>query len=181
MNNKKIMALLSLVCVLVLALSTPSMLVADDDDDFNHGNEGCKLQGTWFADLEDLGIPGYYGRWLMTFHEMERNKGTGEWEFILPPDYLFPEGTWSSGRGSWAKSGPVTYEFKLQTYLYDSSGQVLTIGVTTGTIILTGCASAKLIGTAKMFNPDGTVQRPPFSPPPLPMQRLLLDQSNPIL
>jgi hypothetical protein len=157
MNNKKIMALLSLVGVLVLALSMPSMLVAADDDDFNNGNEGCKLQGTWFADLEDLDIPGYYGKWLMT------------------------EGTWSSGRGSWVKSGPATYEFKLQTYLYDSSGQVLAIGVTTGTIILTGCASAKLIGTAKMFNPDGTIQRPPFSPPPLPMQRLLLDQSSPIL
>ena len=83
MSRKRIRIFLSLVCVLVLALSIPSMVVADDDDDYSrYGDRRCKLQGTWIYSFE---LPLGFGpaKWLVTINGTGDNKGTIDWEFIL--------------------------------------------------------------------------------------------------
>ena len=175
MNSKRINMFLSLVCVLVLALSIPSMLVADDDDDSKNGNERCKLQGAWVWDTGPL-------KWLLTFNGAGDNEGTMDMEFVGPAD---PENCpgcyYTSTVGVWAKSGHGTYNWTFQGYFVDGYGEVIFIPLNEGTITLTGCNTAEVYGEAKLFWPgaDEAFMQWDYLPPQE-MQRLLLHQPSPI-
>jgi hypothetical protein len=50
MITKRMITLLSFVCVLALTLSIPSTLVAKGNNaEYENSGNGCKLQGTWIA------------------------------------------------------------------------------------------------------------------------------------
>jgi len=175
MNSKGIHKLMSLVCVLVLALSIPSMVVADDDDD----DRRCKLQGTWIYSYElpyGMGI----ARVSMTINGTGDNSGTMEWDFIAPSSHpeVCPSCYWTSSRGVWEKSGPKTYDFTAQSF-YVENGVATIAFLSEGTITLMECSTAEIYLEYKIVVLEtGNIW--PGSYQPAVMQRLLLHQPLPI-
>jgi hypothetical protein len=159
----------TLVAVLALAAFLIAPLWAADSEADNSEND-CKLKGTWILDLG-------WGKWMMTFNGTGDNKGTGDWEFILPDT---PGFSWTSGRGVWVKTSPKTYDYTFQTYYVDDAGNIYVIGLNEGTMTQMGCNTAELVGEGKYFEPGDDEPYATFSPDPLVMQRLLLHQPSPI-
>ena len=180
MNSKRIRMFLSLVCVLALALSTPSVLFADDDDGDGrrYGKRGCKLEGTWIWDFEK-------GKWLTTFNGTG-NKGTMVMDYIGGVMEWCPGCYWSSYRGVWEKSGRKTYDWTFQGYLVDGDGlvtgvpgSVIAVPLNHGTITLTECNTAELYNEATVFWYGTEIIAWAFEGQGV-MQRLLLHQPFPI-
>lgn len=174
MNSKTSIKLLSLICVLALVLSTPSMLLADDDDS-EYENGSCKLQGTWIYDFG-------WGKWLITFNGTGDNEGTTDVEFIIADPYpdTCPGCRPTNMRGVWAKSGPHTYGSTDQSYFVDGSGAVLWIFLANHTITLTGCNTAEIDGEFKAFWPGYDEPFYEEDDEPGIMERLLLYQQSPV-
>jgi hypothetical protein len=92
---------------------------------------GCKLQGTWTAEVpypHPTNESGWY--WLKfyeTFHGTGDNEGTVVLDFINPVP-----GTgygWSPGRGNYEKVGPNKYSYTMDVYVYDTTtGDIVGIG-----------------------------------------------------
>ena len=174
MRSKLSIKLLSLFFALALALSIPSMVVANDD------NGGCKLQGTWIYSFE---LPSGFGptKWLATINGTGDNKGTIDWEFIAPSSHpeSCPSCYWSSARGVWEKTGRNTYNFTTQGF-YVVNGAATQIILNEGTMTLLGCNTAEVTEEGKLFNPGETDLYWTFEYQPGIMQRLLLHQPSPI-
>jgi len=184
MNSKRITTLLGFVCVLALALSIPSTLVAGEKGDKNNGKNheaensgnGCKLQGTWLADWPVYGIT-----FFITHHGTGANDGTSdaEWITVTTPA---PGISISGARGVWAKSGPNTFDLTLRTFFtVGPQGNIAYMGKFIGAITLTDCNTYSWAGITEYWEPGATepfmldpaagsaqrmVQEEPFQPQP---------------
>jgi hypothetical protein len=184
MNSKRIATFLSLVGMLALVLSIPTMAVADDDDDYSRfWDIRCKLQGlegTWIYSFE-LPYGAGSAKALVTINSTGYNKGTIDWEFIAPSSHPAdcPDCYWSSARGVWKKTGRKTYEFTTQGFYVVDGATTFTI-LNEGTIALTGCNTAEfnLEFTIFFYGTDEIYLQGVYDPGE--MQRLLLHQPLPI-
>ena len=103
MITKRMITLLSFVCVLALTLSIPSTLVAKGNNaEYENSGNGCKLQGTWIAQWSQYGI-----KYFITFIGAGANEGTVilEWIGDVAPGGL----SISGARGVFGVSGNGTH------------------------------------------------------------------------
>jgi hypothetical protein len=169
---------IALATILTLAPFSIVPLLAEDPGNGNSQKE-CKLQGAWFT-----GISSGFGGWMMTFNGTGDNKGTTDWEFPLEDDPFYPDGTWTIGRGIWAKSGPNSYDYTFQAYFLDDSGIRVYSALNKGTLTLTGCNTAEIEGIAEFYDADmePVIWCPESGCPygPVSVFRLCIDQEFPI-
>jgi hypothetical protein len=180
MTHKWIISLFCIACVVTLAFSVPQTHVAEGKDNPANGasadndpGNGCKLQGTWI-------IGGYPGpTMLATYNGTGDNQGTEDIEIVVPAVPVEPGIKATSIRGVWAKSGPNSYDYRMQGYALLPDNTVYYVFLTKGTKILTSCNTMEATATTDFYWPGAEV---PFLSVSGPMtgRRLLVDQAAPI-
>jgi len=171
MRSKRIIVLLSFVCVLALVLSIPSNLVAGERGHRNvnasnaadNSGNGCKLQGTWLWEMlyPQPDNPDFILKFWATYIGTGDNEGTEIVEWINYPVPL--DISAATARGVWAKSGPNKYDYTMIGFIsLKETGTILQVLQHNGTKTLTSCNTMTATDVIQYLDPD-TME--PISPP----------------
>jgi hypothetical protein len=128
----------------------------------DNGN-GCKLQGTWTAEVQyphPTNESGWYWlKFFATYHGTGDNEGTWAVDWINPVP--FPGQAWSNGRGIWKKVGPNKYSYTALVHGFDTTTGDTRGGMRwAGIMELTACNTINVTGSWQGFDPDMIPETP---------------------